>query len=152
MFEVIKDTREQQGWEFHGMSVETLKTGDYTLRGYEDVLAIERKGCISELASNLSTKWTTFEKELVRLEDFPHPFIICEFTLDDLMMFPHGSGIPKYRWSSMRIRAPFLLKRLLEIEVRFKVKIIFAGKHGKEVVSSLFKRIVESTPCPAISP
>ena len=48
-YTVIKDTREQNGWSFSqydkcaGMEIGTLHTGDYTLRGFEDVICIERK-------------------------------------------------------------------------------------------------------------
>ena len=48
-YTVIKDTREQRGWIFNksdrcdGMRVETLKTGDYTLGGFEEMVCVERK-------------------------------------------------------------------------------------------------------------
>ena len=54
-FIIIKDIREQTPWEFHyehtvAEEIGTLKTGDYTVKGMEDKLVIERKGCIEELA------------------------------------------------------------------------------------------------------
>ena len=65
-YKVIKDTREQNGWFFtpyekcSGMEVKTLHTGDYTLEGFEDVVCIERKGCVAEIAMNLGKKKNTF--------------------------------------------------------------------------------------------
>ena len=61
-YKVIKDTREQDGWFFSpydkcsGMEVGTLNTGDYTLEGFEDVVCIERKASVSEVAMNLRKK------------------------------------------------------------------------------------------------
>ena len=49
-YTVIKDTREKDGYFFKeydrcdGMVVETMKTGDYTLKGMENVLCIEAQG------------------------------------------------------------------------------------------------------------
>jgi len=44
---IIQDTREQKGWDFssYNCSVVTgsLMTGDYTLQGLENLVAIERK-------------------------------------------------------------------------------------------------------------
>ena len=54
---VYRDTREKDGWDFAqsgycaGTEPQTIKTGDYTLHGYENHLCIERKGNVSELAS-----------------------------------------------------------------------------------------------------
>jgi ERCC4-type nuclease len=146
-YTVIKDTREQQGWDFcsstscDGMIVTALHTGDYSLRGYENKFTIERKGLLAEFAKNINQG--RFEKELERLEKFEHPFIILEFTMDDLLNFPQGTGIPKKYWPQLRVTKWVILKKFLELQMKYKTKIIFAGKQGKEVASSLFKRVVE---------
>jgi ERCC4-type nuclease len=144
---VYKDTREQAGWEFEegtncgGMEVVTLSTGDYTVKGLEHLLAIERKGSVAEFARNIVDK--RFEKELVRLQKYYYPFIILEFELDDIMRFPEGSGIPRIKWPHLKISPWFILKRLVEFQVKYKAKILFAGKHGKSLAASIFKRVVE---------
>lgn len=152
-YEVIKDTREQKGWDFPasesclGTSVETLHTGDYTIRGYEKVFIVERKGCVSELVGNLTQKekWEDFRHELERLEEFKHPFVICEFPFKLIKTYPFGSGIPKKLWPYIKVKPQFLLMRLEEIWLHFKSKFIFTDDAtlGKEVASGLFKRIVE---------
>ena len=56
-YRVIKDTREKDGWTFteydkcEGMDMDALHTGDYTLKGFEDVVCIERKASVSESKS-----------------------------------------------------------------------------------------------------
>lgn len=147
---VLKDRREQLGWDFKpgsscaGTELATLKTGDYTLRGYESVFAIERKMSTGELSQNITE--ARFEAELERLEGFAHPFVVCEFTMEDLCSFPNNSGIPKSRWRFLRITPQFLLKRFLDFQMKYKTKFILAGHRGEEVARSLFKRIVEHAP------
>ena len=61
-YTVIQDTREKEGWYFSeydkcsGMESGTLKTGDYTLRGFEELVCIERKASTSEISQNLGKK------------------------------------------------------------------------------------------------
>ena len=145
---VLRDTREQRGWDFPekhpclGTEEATLKTGDYTLKGYESIFVVERKFSTGEIAQNIVQN--RFERELERLEEFRFPFLVCEFTLADIISFPVNSGIPKSKWQSLRITPQFLMKRLNEFQIRYRTRIIFAGIHGREFVSSLLKRITEN--------
>jgi hypothetical protein len=148
---VIRDTREKQGqgWIFAesprcgGTVIQTMKTGDYTLQGFENVIVIERKKSTSEFCQNILE--ARFDAELVRMESFPLPFMILEFTMDDVMRWPIGSGIPKYKLKYVKVTKYFLLKRLADYQVQYKTKIIFAGIHGKEMAASLFKRVNEGS-------
>lgn len=146
-YKVIQDTREQTPWHFaasvccFGTEVGTLSTGDYTLEGYEEIFVIERKGNISEWAKNIIDP--RFVRELERLKDFVHSFVILEFDMADLMNYPYSSNIPKYLWKSVKVRPDLILKKTLEFQCKYPTQIIFAGKHGKKVASSIFKRMVE---------
>ena len=57
-----------------GMDVSTLHTGDYTLEGFEDVVCIERKACVSEIAMNLGKKKNAFNAEMERMKTSPFRF------------------------------------------------------------------------------
>lgn len=148
-YTVIKDTREKEGegWSWNpspyclGTVRDTLKTGDYSLRGYENIVVIERKGSVSEWAKNITEE--RVERELQRLEEVKYPFILLEFTLADIMNYPIGSGIPKHMWPRLRFKGPFFLKRTIEFMVKYRTKIIFCGGVGREVASSIFKRVIE---------
>ena len=148
-YKVIRDTREKPGygWDFPetdncaGTIIRGLKTADYSLCGLEGVLAIERKANTAEFAQNMLQK--RFERELKRLDDFKHPFMILEFTVEDIMTFPINSGVPKNVWSKLRVSKWFILKRLIDFQLNYKTKIILAGKHGREVAASIFKRMAE---------
>lgn len=147
-FAAIKDTREQTGWHFppssscEGTTVKTLKTGDYTIRGFEKDFVVERKGSTSEWSQNLLQ--ARFERELDRLDDFAHPFIILEFSMSDLLRFPVNSGIPPFKWKYLKVTGEFLLKRTLEIQLKHKAQMIFAGSDGFQVCWSLFKRVQDA--------
>lgn len=107
------------------------------------MFVIERKGNISELANNLLTD--RFWAELDRLESFRWPFIICEFNMSDVFEFPLTTNIPKQKWPELKMTPQLYIRKLLEIETRYKTRIIFAGAYGRETAISLFKRILE---CP----
>lgn len=146
--EIIRDKQEKVNyWDFSpdnlfkGTASETMLTADYTIRGLENIFCIERKASSGEIAGNLYTK--QFENELKRMEKFKHAFVVCEFLLEDLFNFPYGSGIPKIIWNKLRTNSGGLLKRLFELEVKYKCKFIFAGQHGKEVATILFKQMAE---------
>jgi ERCC4-type nuclease len=150
-YKVIKDTREQDGWVFSpydkclGMEIGTLHTGDYTLRGFEDVVCVERKACASEIAMNLGKKKGAFNAEMERMKDFPFSFLICEFDMDDILRYPEGSRVPRNLRAKVKVTGKYLLKCLLEFQVWYDTKIIFAGnKHNAFLVcNSLFKRLNE---------
>ena len=90
-FTVIRDTREQEGYYFSefntcaGMIDQKLDTGDYSIQGMEDKICIERKGCVEELAQNLGSKKHAFINEINRMEDFPHKYIVLEFSLEEVL-------------------------------------------------------------------
>lgn len=146
-YTVLRDTQEQQGWFFSETSycdgtVEIkLPTGDYTLRGYETLLTIERKGSSGEFARNVVEN--RFERELKRMDDFAHGFMVLEFTMADLVNFPRNSGIPSHLWPKLKTTSYFIVKRFIEFQMQYKTKIILAGKYGKDVASSIFKRTIE---------
>ena len=150
-YTVIKDTREQDGWFFSpydrcsGMEIGTLHTGDYTLKGFEDVVCVERKASVSEIAMNLGRKKKPFQEEMERMRDFEFSFLICEFSMDDVLKFPEGSKVPSRARSKLRITGKYLLKCLMEFEIWYNTKIIFCGDKNNAflVCNSLFKRLNE---------
>ena len=148
MYEVVRDTREQRGWSFPasdscvGTCVRTLETGDYTLIGYESKFVIERKRSIGELSQNLFEP--RFERELERMDTFELAYLILEFDMAQIISFPVGSGIPEHRWQYSRLSPQVLLKRFHEIQIAHPtIHVILAGKEGRNVASSLFKRVIE---------
>jgi len=157
-YTVFRDNNEHDnhGWWFGpsdscaGTIEKNLYTADYSLDGYYDdkYFVVERKGTVSEFVGNIThkEKWDDFKNELVRLEEFTHPFVICEFPLACLKSFPVDSDIPKHIWPRLRVNPNFLMKRMQEIEMHFKTKFIFCDTQSFawEYVCGLFKRVVDS--------
>lgn len=154
-YTVLRDTNEHdgKGWIFpredycEGTVEKNLYTGDYSLDGLYDnkTFVIERKGSVAEFVGNITQteKWDDFKQELERLEEFQHPFIICEFAYSLLETYPVGSNIPQKLWGKIRVKPKFLIKRFWEIALHFKTKILFADAGGQVAASSLFKRMNE---------
>ena len=148
-FTIIQDTREQTPWSFNfeytvAQEISTLQTGDYTIQGMEDVLCIERKGCIEEFATNLGKDFSRFKKELIRMDKFPHSFIICEFPLKDLIEYPFHNHNARLQQVA-KIGGKYLLKQIMEIQLDHKVKIMFCSNrfYAQQLALSLMKRTYE---------
>lgn len=127
---ILQDTREQNPWDLtkYGFDQEITKvqTGDYAVKGYENLLCCERKASTCELSINFGKKWKTFAKELERMREIEHRYIICEFPLSHIYTFPSASLIPKNQWSGLKITSAFISKRIEEISGNFDVTFIFS--------------------------
>lgn len=144
MINIIKDTREQNGFdlEFHGFSVisKKLDTGDYSIEGLEKILCIERKASTGEIAMNFGTKSKQFNAEIERMKSYKYRYLICEFTLDVLLKFPEGSGIPQNKLNKIKINAKYLVSRIRQME-QAGVKIVFC--QNKEEAERKVVQIIE---------
>lgn len=112
-FAIVVDTREQLPWTFQGLfsdtsarggrrpivvdqRVATLQQGDYSLVGFEHLVAIERKS-LPDLFGTLGQGRDRFERELTRLAELDRAAIVIEAPLGGI--FPtscvicSGSGI-----------------------------------------------------------
>jgi len=157
LFEILRDTREQpdHGWTFgasdqcSGTTVATLKTGDYSLTGLEDVVAIERKGSIREFSGNLDDP--RFFAELDRLKSFRRAAIILEFSVSDVLSWPHRSGLTKAQQAKVRKKGPYLLKLIIGLMTDYPtIPVIFAASKGKEIALAFLKRAwADFAPLPA---
>ena len=82
MLHIIKDSREQNGYNFvtHDeimLDTGTLTTGDYTLAGFADRVAIERKE-LSDLLGCLTYNRERFTRELERLRGYESAAVVVE--------------------------------------------------------------------------
>ena len=154
-FTIIRDTREKEGYTFEpsntryhtckGLIDRKLDTGDYSIEGLEDRLCIERKASVVELAGNVGHDRQRFLNEIERMKEFPHKYIILEFSLSDLMMFPEGSSILEKDWGKVKVTNTFMLKTLMEFQIFDDIHVIFCDskKNAKWAVLSILKRVNE---------
>lgn len=135
-FTVIIDTREQKPFSFPNSEKGTLKTGDYSLKGYEDQIVIERKS-IPDLFGSFGKGRTRFEKEYQRLSKFKYKALVIE---GDLKTILKGA-----EFSSMK--PEIIIKSSLSWYVKYGVPPLFcssvklANKLTHELLSQFFKNI-----------
>jgi len=125
----IIDSREKLPYKFSGPSeVRTLTTGDYSVVGLENRIAIERKS-IDDLIGCLTRDRDRFTRELERGQAMDYFALVVETTLDDLA---HG----KYQ-SQMTVKAA--VQSVLAVSVKFRMPVWFVGNraHGRRVTESL---------------
>jgi ERCC4-type nuclease len=103
---IIRDNREQKGWDFEQFPVEvvdaTIKTGDYTLPElcdqdendtYHPTFAVERKGG-KDFASSIHGDRDRFKAEIKRASDWEEPLpVLIE---EPRRTFKRQSGFMKY--------------------------------------------------------
>jgi ERCC4-type nuclease len=120
-FVLVVDTREQtplfqpnsKPWIIQS----ALKTGDYSVKGFENLIVIERKS-LSDLFSSLGKERERFKKELKRMEKFVWKGLLIEGSERDILSCQEYSGMhPNAVYHS-----------LSSIEVRYGVHIYYAKK------------------------
>ena len=85
-WKIAIDTREQRPLEFEWLSERvTLATGDYSIIGYEDQIAIERKS-LTDLDSTVIHNRDRFERELERFRSIPFKCIVVESDMRKLFL------------------------------------------------------------------
>ena len=115
---IVIDTREQLPYMFRQFGADTetrgLRTGDYSIAGYEDYFAIERK-MPGDLLGCMTRERKRFERELQRLSDMDYAAVMVECDLLDLVTIHRGGMNPKS-----------LIATLVAWRTRFRVDFWFA--------------------------
>lgn len=77
----VCDTREQTPLDLSPLRVERdgLQTGDYSIRGLEDIVSVERKS-LPDLLACVGRERERFERELHRLAAYPVRLLVIEST------------------------------------------------------------------------
>ena len=144
-FVILCDTRERHALNFAGYETQTatLKTGDYSLVGYEDVLAVERKGSALELYGNLVGKdRMRFERELDRLSQFKYGIVLLCFPFSHVAKFPWNSPVSMGVNKKIGAKSPYYTKRLSETIIKYKdIQFIFADSNPEALLVALFKQV-----------
>ena len=149
MIKLIVDTREHapHWWTFDNMPHERvhtkLDTGDYSIAGYEDILTIERKKSVSELAGNITED--RFWREIVRMQDIRHSFLFLEFGYEDINDYPANLKVNARVKKGIRVKGPFILHELSRIQVEFGIPVVYCGHkcYAEQAAISVFKRTLE---------
>ena len=133
---VIVDTREQQPYGFDTDRIQTIRSslpaGDYSLEGFEDRVAVERKS-LSDFVSTVIHGRRRFKQELKRLALYDSACVVVEAELRDVLLghyrtnaHPHsvfGSaisitvdyGVPVFFCSDRQVALRYVQEYLLRL-------------------------------------
>lgn len=117
---IVIDSREQQPLSFPAevpVVVAGLASGDYSLEGYEDRIALERKS-LSDLLACVGRERERFERELVRLWALDYAALVIEATLEEVL-----AGRPDRTLVSGRAA----VGSLLAWSVDYRLPVFFCG-------------------------
>jgi ERCC4-type nuclease len=130
---IVIDTREQRAYAFPNAVVRSLRSGDYSIEGLEDRVAIERK-TKSDAFNSLGRNRGRFEREVQRLAELRYAAIVIEASLADFLRAP--------AFSQMSARAA--ARSLLAWSVRYRLPVFWAGdrRHGRAVTMRLLEAFV----------
>jgi len=123
------DSREQIPYKFEVPSeTGTLSVGDYSIRGLEDHVAVERK-TLDDLIGCLTAGRDRFERELFKGKSLEYFCLIVEASLSDL-----ANG--RFR-SHMNPKSA--IQSLLAFSIRYRLPIFFAEsrEYGQRITESL---------------
>lgn len=119
-FTIVIDSREQKPYFFSGYTCGVkrsgLKTGDYSIEGYESSICVERKSK-EDLYQSLGNGRARFEREFQRMAEYEYKALVVESTLQDLMIPPD--------YSSMA--ASSVINSVISWGIRYGVQVYFAG-------------------------
>jgi DNA excision repair protein ERCC-4 len=120
---VIIDTREQKSWDFaqyedFEIYRQGLPSGDYSILGMEERVAIERKS-LGDAVQTLIQGWLRFRKELCRLSGYDMALIVIEANLSDII---------EHRYES-EASPESVLARISEIMIDHNIPVFLAGDH-----------------------
>jgi hypothetical protein len=147
---VLKDNREKSGFGFEfkahkperrpprclGQEMATLKTGDYSIKGAEHLVVIERKADFSELWINYG-KRELFEEECERMLAIKYRYVLVEtqLTSDIFNLSPpqFTRGVP----------GKAILNWLCQISLEYNIPIIPVGSCGRQYAQMIFENVIK---------
>ena len=62
-----------------------------------------------------------------RMKEYRYPFLFLEFDLESVINYPIGSKIPKRRQWKIRINGQFIMKKILELQIKYNVHVVFCN-------------------------
>lgn len=108
-----------------------LRSGDYSLFGFEQRVAIERKS-LADIFSSVGGQRKRFEKEVQRLAAMEYAAVVIEATLEEcLAPQPYSQMNPKA-----------VVNTLLAWSVKYRLAVFFAGnrRFGRAVTYRLLEK------------
>ncbi|AEB08423.1 ERCC4 domain-containing protein [Desulfobacca acetoxidans] len=127
---ILVDTREQVPFSFGGYDVAVepaaLPVGDYSLPGFVDRVAIERKELNDLIACLMDKNRDRFERELAKGKSYELFAVVVEAALEDVRRGDYRSAMKPHA----------ALQSLCAFQVRYRVPFVWAGdRQGAEYMT-----------------
>lgn len=137
-FKITIDTREALPLSFDGFrGVDTvrsgLRTGDYSIQGYEDTICFERKS-VQDLVGTLIGGHERFLREMERMRSFKAKYILIEHTPDILYNY-----CAKHGWQR---KFNTIIQSLLAYACYYQVRVRFC-KDREDMAEYIVKKARE---------
>lgn len=125
---IIIDTREQLPYEFPFKSILSIKrnalpSGDYSIEGYESIIAVERKSQ-EDFLNSVTNDHERFFAEIKRLSKMPFARVVVECSLEDILMQRYHN----------QVSPATVMGNVMAIEAMFGVPICWAGNRPCAVI------------------
>lgn len=129
---ILQDSRETLPYEFKGYDCQvetvTLSCGDYSLPGFEDRCALERKS-LNDLIGCLTVGRARFERELARARSYDFFAVVVEASLADVYNGKYQSAMAPQS----------ALQSLVAFQIRYRVPFVWCGNRaGGELMTHSF--------------
>lgn len=136
---IVVDTREQKPLWQKNIITKGLKTGDYSIEGFEDKIAIERKS-VADLFGSLSRGHARFKKELERAQSLDFFAIVVEGSIDDI----YNKNFD-YSYKS-KMKGFVISKIMCTLMVKYKILFIFSGDrtNSRRIIKELFNSYIKT--------
>ena len=130
---ILIDTREQTPFTFTGYDVDpetaTLPVGDYSLPGFQDRAAIERKSLNDLIGCLMGKDRERFERELARGRHYDLFMVVVEGNLADVSQGRYHSDM----------KPQAALQSIITFQVRYRIPFVWAGNRtGAEYMTYSF--------------
>ena len=147
---LIVDTREKQPWRwedddaFEGVLYTKLDGGDYSLRGLENILVVERKATVDELFINFTTNRERIKAEFERLGQHKFKILVVEETCDDVLNpYKYYINKKKINKKSPKMPVAVVASGLTNLMLEYNVHIVFGGTRAQAMVRGILLRAWE---------
>jgi ERCC4-type nuclease len=130
-FDIVVDTREQRPYKFKDAVTKTLKTGDYSILGMENKIAVERKSK-QDIYGSMGKARVRFKREIERLSKYDYSAIVIESDLKHLLIAP--------AFSHMNPRS--VVNSLISWSIKYGIFVYFASdrKHARGLTYRILEK------------
>ncbi len=138
-YTIVVDTREQLPLWTKKIERKKLDIGDYSIKGYENQIAIERKS-LGDLFGTLSGGHKRFKKELMKSLGLEYFAIVIDGTYTQIQKKDFKGSY------FSRMKGYVILKILFTLHVKYRINVFFASNRceSKRIIKSLFNSYINN--------